>query len=283
MSAVFDAIRLLNTGFATAPEWILLKGGGFRRVKLPVTAVLLHHPDHGWGLFDTGYAPRSEAASRGWPYAIYRHVAPIHSSPEGTVLAQLDAAGLSANDVRWIVLSHFHADHVAGLADFPRSRLWATREAWAHASSLRGMAALRRALLPDLLPEALADRTTFLEAFNAAPVEGLGGAWNLFGDASTRLVPLPGHARGQLGMLARVRDSAGEREVLFAADATWLSAAIDQRRRPHAITRVFIDDFAALEGTLGRLHEFAATHPDVRIVPTHCPEAFARWRTDLGS
>jgi hypothetical protein len=84
-------------------------------------------------------------------------------------------------------------------------------------------------------------------------------------------------------MLARVRDAAGEHEVLFAADATWLSAAIRLRRPPHAITRVFIDDFAALERTLHRLHAFAAARPDVRIVPTHCPEALARWRDEVGA
>jgi glyoxylase-like metal-dependent hydrolase (beta-lactamase superfamily II) len=282
MSA-FDAVRLLNTGFATTHAWILQRGAGLRRVELPVTVALLHHPEHGWGLFDTGYAPRSREASRGWPYVIYHHVAPIHAAPGDTVAAQLDAAGFSAADVRWIVLSHFHADHVAGLRDFPHARLWASREGWEHARARRGVAALRRALLPELFPQDLAERATLLDAFDAPPVEALGGAWELFGDGSAALIPLPGHARGQLGMLARVRDDAGDREVLFAADAAWLSAAIRARGPPHAITRVFIDDFAALERTLHRLHAFADARPEVRIVPTHCPEALARWRDEVGA
>jgi glyoxylase-like metal-dependent hydrolase (beta-lactamase superfamily II) len=283
VTAAFDAVRLLNTGFATTREWILLRGAGLRRVQVPVTVALLHHPEHGWGLFDTGYAPRCHEASRGWPFAIYRHVAPIHAAPDDTVVAQLEAANLSAADVRWIVLSHFHADHVAGLADFPRARLWASRVGWEYARARRGIRALRRGLLPDLLPPELAERITLLDSLDVPLVENLGGAWELFGDGSARLVPLPGHVRGQLGMLARVHDAAGEREVLFAADATWLSTAIRERRPPHAITRVFIDDFGALERTLQRLHDFAAARPDVRIVPTHCPEALARWRQEVGS
>jgi len=279
----FDAVRLLNTGFATTHRWILLRGAGLRSLQVPVTVALLHHPEHGWGLFDTGYAPRSREASRGWPYGIYHHVAPIRAGPEDTVAAQLGDAGLSTADLRWIVLSHFHADHVAGLRDFPRARLWATREGWEYVRARRGVPAVRRGILPQLFPPDLAERATFLDDFDAPPVEGLGGAWEIFGDGSARLVPLPGHARGQLGMLAHVRDAAGEREVLFAADATWLSAAIRAQRPPHPVTRVFIDDFPALEHTLRRLHTFAAAHPEVRIVPTHCPEALARWRDEVGA
>jgi hypothetical protein len=37
-----------------------------------------------------------------------------------------------------------------------------------------------------------------------------------------------------------------------------------------------VDDPAAVGETLHGLHTFAAACPDVRIVPTHCPEAYTR-------
>jgi hypothetical protein len=64
--------------------------------------------------------------------------------------------------------------------------------------------------------------------------------------------------------------------VLLAADGAWLSRAIRERRPPHPITRLFVDDPAAVAVTIDRLHAFAQANPDVDVVPTHCPEAFAR-------
>ena len=86
------------------------------------------------------------------------------------------------------------------------------------------------------------------------------------------LVELPGHARGQMGLLARTLRG----RVLFAADSVWLSASYRERRPPHRMTHLFIDDPAAMRGTIDRLHDFAAANPDVTVIPSHCPEAFER-------
>jgi glyoxylase-like metal-dependent hydrolase (beta-lactamase superfamily II) len=83
---------------------------------------------------------------------------------------------------------------------------------------------------------------------------------------------LPGHARGQVGLLAHT----AERRILFAADGAWHSRSIRERRLPHPLTYLFVDDRRALRQTLGRLHTFARQYPDITIVPTHCPEAYAR-------
>jgi hypothetical protein len=45
---------------------------------------------------------------------------------------------------------------------------------------------------------------------------------------------------------------------------------------PHAFTDFFADDGHVARDTLSRLHRFHLARPDVEIVPTHCPEAYAR-------
>ena len=55
-----------------------------------------------------------------------------------------------------------------------------------------------------------------------------------------------------------------------------LTRSIRERRPPHRITHLFVDDPRAVSTTIERLHDFARARPDVRLVPSHCPEAFAR-------
>ena len=82
-----------------------------------------------------------------------------------------------------------------------------------------------------------------------------------------------GLLEGQLGLLAQTERG----PIFFVADSCWLSASYREDRPPHRVTHFFIDDAAAMRQTIGRLHRFAAAHADVALVPSHCPEAFARF------
>ena len=116
------------------------------------------------------------------------------------------------------------------------------------------------------------DEATLLDCFDGPPLPHLGPTYDVFGDGTLRLVPLPGHARGQIGLFAET--SRGR--FLFAADACYLTRSIAERRPPHRITNLFADDARAVRVTLDRLHAFHRACPDVTIVPTHCPDACAR-------
>ena len=57
---------LLDTGYCLASESTVIRGGRRRPIACHAPVALLHHPAHGWTLFDTGYAPRLlDAARRG--------------------------------------------------------------------------------------------------------------------------------------------------------------------------------------------------------------------------
>ena len=99
----------------------MLRGGQRRRFDCHALVALLCHPRHGWLLWDTGYAPRLLDATRHLPFALYRRATPLHLHPELAVAAQLGRWGLVPGEISRVVLSHFHADHIAGLRDFPRA------------------------------------------------------------------------------------------------------------------------------------------------------------------
>lgn len=258
--------EMLTTGYCLADESHILRGG--RRgvsVHCPARAALFEHPQ-GRILFDTGYAATHlfAAASR-FPYKLYLRATPVFTSPEESLAAQLDPNTITIDT---IIVSHFHADHIAGLKDFPHARFIASAEGLREVQGRRGFGALKRAFLPELLPTDFAERATLLERFTGPELAPFGPTHDLFGDGLLRLVHLPGHARGQLGLFAQT--STGT--VFLVADAAYCRQAIRENRPPHPITNLFTDNGSAVRETLAKLHTFAAAHPEVLLYPTHCTE-----------
>lgn len=263
---------ILDTGHCLAHEHILIQGGERRQVECHSIVALLGHPERGWLLWDAGYAPHMLAATQHFPYSLYRLITPLRLRPELAAAQQMGRYGLTPADIGAIVVSHYHADHLAGLSDFPAARFLSLPEAYASVAGRRGLAALRKGFLPTLLPADFARRLTTLDAFTGPPLPELGPTCDLYGDESLRLVRLPGHARGQIGLLANTRRG----RLFFVADSCWLERSIITQRPPARVADFIADDPAAVRRTIAHLHRFAAACPDVRIVPSHCPETFAR-------
>jgi glyoxylase-like metal-dependent hydrolase (beta-lactamase superfamily II) len=264
--------HILDSGYTSTIEGLIMRGGRLRRVECHSIVALLMHPEHGPILFDTGYAPRILRATRRFPNRLYCWITPLHVHAEGSVAFQLARWGLTAGDIRYVIISHFHADHIAGLRDFQRATFVATRSAYDDVARRRGLSALQRAFLPQLLPPDFAQRSRVLPAFTGESLPGLGPTHNLFGDDTVTLVDLPGHAHGQIGMLV----DTGEGRTLFAADGCWMMRQVREQRPPHPLTAIISDDMHAVRATISNLHTFSLAYPDVRIVPCHCPETFSR-------
>lgn len=259
-------LDLLDTGFCTARSSLIATGTGWAEVRCHAPAFLIRHAVRGAILFDTGYAPRLAEAFAQWPDRLYKYVTP---TTFGTpVVEGLQRFGVRASDVSMVIVSHLHADHVAGLRDFPQSRFVITRGALTLQQVSRGVDAVRRGIVQQLFPANFPQRSDVIDRFAHAALPHLGATHDLFGDGSIRLLPLPGHARGQLGALLRTQ--AGE--VLLCADGAWTSQAFRELRAPHLVTALMQDDMSSVRTTLRAIHDFALTHPGVTILPTHCPE-----------
>lgn len=263
--------HILDTGYCLAWEHHLIQGGQHRRIACHSIAALLCHPQHGWLLWDTGYAPHMLDATAHFPFSLYRRATPLCLDPTLSVKAQLKRWQLQAGDIQHVIISHFHADHIAGLHDFPEATFVASEAAYNDIASLQGLRALRRAFIPALLPDDFARRVTLLPPFTGPSLPALGATHDLFGDSSLLLVSLPGHARGQMGLLAHTRRG----RILFAADSCWLRRSIYEQRPPSRLTNLVVDDVRALRATINCLHDFTQACSDVITIPSHCPEAFA--------
>lgn len=268
-------IRFLKAGHCVHPEAMVLRGGGLSPVEFGSSVAVIEHPREGVILYDTGYSPIFHEATRAFPEKLYALTTPVTIDPETTAARQLARAGIRADEVRHVVISHFHADHVAALRDFPRARLWFMDEGWRALEGLGRLAGTRRGFLRALIPDDFAARARPLRAEDFRPADhGLGEfrhAADLFGDGSVLAVPLPGHMEGHLGLLVHAVDE----PYFLVGDAAWLSRSFRENRLPNPLTRLVIRDFPAYRHTLSSLHALSLERPQLRIVPCHCHEAFA--------
>jgi glyoxylase-like metal-dependent hydrolase (beta-lactamase superfamily II) len=267
---------VLDTGYCVASERVVIKGGRAQDFDCHAIVALFQHPQHGWILWDTGYAPRIFDATRLPPWRLQRITTPLRLDQARSVLEQLSDFGLSASDIRYVILSHFHADHIAGLRDFPEAELIASAEAYADVAPRKGMNAMIRGFIPALMPEDFRERARLLPPFHGPELAPFGASHDLFNDGSLRLVNLPGHAKGQLGLLVQSKQG----ELFFCADGAWLRESIRRQAPPASIASLIVDDAKEVALTISRLHQFSLLHPETVLIPSHCPEAFAEWVTD---
>jgi len=279
MNAVPIELTLFATGYCTHSERLTIRGGTTRSVKFPAGFALIRHPEFGPILFDTGYSERFFAETKRFPASLYARLTPVFFAPEQSASNQLRGLGIEPEAVKLIVLSHFHADHVGGLRDFPNAAFVYLREAYDAVKHRRGVSAVRAAFLPGLLPDDFEARAKPLDESRTVPLPDgypFARGIDVLGDGSLVAVDLPGHAAGQIGLLVRT----AAHDYLLCADAVWSSRAYRENRPPHPLATLIMASRRDYKTSFAKLVELHARHPRLRIIPSHCMDAWATYIRD---
>lgn len=258
-------VHYLNGGYCRHPLFSV-DGKSLRTVKFHSVFLAIHHPVHGWILCDTGYGGKFAEATHQWPFRLYRWVTPVTSSKSTT--QKLEDIGLKPKEISRIILTHFHADHIGGLMEFPDTEIVFHEHALAPLSALSPLAQVKAAFLPSLLPSNIRDRSSIVLSRDfSIRKEFPFRIFDLFGDNSLSLVELPGHAPGQVGLLY----AQDEKPTLYCADAYWRSEQIADGLDLPALTRDVQWDPNAYVSTIQQLRvlEACKTH---RLLSCHCQE-----------
>lgn len=172
------------------PAQIALYGDAAPRVPTPV--YLIEHPD-GLVVFDAGLNPEFA----GDPVAGYGAMAErlnMDFQQQHTIEAQLGDLGFALGDVTHVVASHLHFDHAGALRQFP------------HAVTFLGEGEMEYARDPErfcsswFLGDDFDDRHGI--QWRVLPTDH-----DIFGDGTLRILHLPGHTPGSLGLLAHAETS----------------------------------------------------------------------------
>jgi glyoxylase-like metal-dependent hydrolase (beta-lactamase superfamily II) len=242
-----------------------------------VCHVLLVETDNGLVLVDSGYG-LDDIADPARRVGLARHVVRPTFNPGETAAHQVHLLGFSREDVRHIVVTHFDADHIGGLSDFPHAQV--------HVTAAEAFAAT--------MSPSRAERTRYRSAQWAhgpkivehTPV---GETWRGFAAAKQLddiapgivLVSLPGHTRGH----ACVAVDAGRRWLLHAGDAFYHPGTIDGHSHVplalRAMESLIAFDLKQVRDNHARLAElYRRADPDLAIICAHDPTLYDAVRAD---
>ena len=265
-------LRLFSSGYTKGNARHIHKGAASEMLVFHAIWAIIEHPALGKVMLDTGYTQRFFEATRSFPGRLYRFATPVFVKEEEYAIHQLARMGLRPQDINHLVISHFHADHIGGLKDFPDIPVWCSRPALSHALSKTHWNGVFKGILPDLLPKDLQQRAKHPEDYAQAEKIGLFTAWK-WADGIW-FVSLPGHCRGQLGLYL---ENTQWGTVFLIVDASWSSQAYRERIYPPKLVSIFIDSYKQLTNTIDALHAFHLAHPEVKILPCHCQEVADRY------
>jgi len=183
---------------------------------MPVNAFLVEHPA-GLCLVDAGQSVAASVPGYLPRWHPFLRIARFELEAGDEVAAQLAGLGFRPEQVRWVVLTHLHTDHIGGLGPFASAEVIVSEVEWRRASGLRGAI---RGYVPKQWPATVEPRLVQLAG---PPLGPFRASLDLVGDGTLRLVPLPRHTPGQIGVLVG-EDGAG---ALVGGDVAHDRAELD--------------------------------------------------------
>lgn len=202
-----------------------------------VSCWLIKHGDD-WMLWDTGLPDALAETPEGSTQGVFTVTVPK------TLASQIEALGLSPDDVDIVAISHAHFDHTGNAPLFASAKLLIQKTEWDAA----------QAGFPGLNPEPLAP---WVDSDNLMTVQG---DHDVFGDGTVKTIFLPGHTPGHQGLLVNL-ENAGP--VILSGDQAHFAANWETRGVPD-----FNSDRADTLASFDKLEKLIA-NLDARLILQH--------------
>lgn len=211
---------------------------------LAVPCYLIQHRE-GWILWDTGLGDKIASKPNGETHFGGRFTV------RRTLASQLAELRLRPNDIRYVMLSHLHADHSGNIDLFPNATFLVASSdlTWA-----RGIPTP-----PGIIP-------SLISPLLHAHVDDSDDDRDIFGDGSVRILKAPGHTPGHRMLLVKLRES-GPMLVtgdLYHTRENYEKGLVPGENTDRADTLASFNRFAGIK-----------RNNQARVIVQHSPEDFA--------
>jgi N-acyl homoserine lactone hydrolase len=230
--------------------------------SMTASALLVRHPK-GDVLIDAGNSSHFNAEVSQFPFweRLIMIAIPGRLRPRTPLPDALRAVDESLQQLRLLIPSHIHLDHIGGYEDLPKIPVLLDTEEmnFSHDRSAQKTGAVIRqqaAMLQD-------GRVRGLQ-FSDEPYEVFTKSFDLYGDGSIVVVPLPGHTPGSVGVFLNLDP---DHRVFYLGDAALQASEIRKRiKKPFFIQDV---DPVRAADQVQKLNELLTMNPHLEMIAAH--------------
>ncbi len=273
-------LTFFSSGYCTANQKIVNPTKGSKHIKFYAVWSLLNIPDIGYVIFDTGYSRQFFNATKTFPDKLYRWATPVFLRKQQSAKSILATQGIEAKEIKYVFISHFHADHIAGLNDFGDATYLCSKNAYLEVQEKNGFKAVKKGILKKLLPVDFDKRVNLIENFCEHQYTDPFNIQHFVPFKNCpefELISIEGHAKGQIGFIVKNESQ----HIVYATDASWDKEAFDANINPFFVVKLFIDSWRELLATQDKLRNYLNHYPEAKIVFTHCPQTLALLKNEL--
>ncbi|HMK65066.1 MAG TPA: N-acyl homoserine lactonase family protein [Thermodesulfobacteriota bacterium] len=231
-------------------------------IIVPIHGYLIDHPKAGLILVDTGIN-WEQAHDHGRYYKGITHFVLDDDeyllTREQELPEQVARSGYRCEDIRTVILTHLHEDHVGGLRYVPEARVVIAQKEW-EALNMRAFG-----FIPIIYrPSIAAVKEWESVSFTSGPFHSFDTSQDLLGDGTIILLPTPGHDPGHMCVLLQMDGY----EILITGDIlyTLRHLAVDE-------VRAVLFGGKSLEqqqiDSIRRIRRLDKALPELVIVPGH--------------
>jgi len=208
---------------------------------MPVTCFLIQHGTD-WMLWDAGLGDEIAKSPEG------EIKVGLHFRVPKTLASQLAELGLKPDDIKYVGLSHLHADHSGNARLFPNATFLVSPAELAWASQVP-------------TPEGvLADR---VQAVRSSKVKPTTGNFDVFGDQTVQIISTPGHTPGHQSLMLMLKNTG---TVFLTGDVAHFQVNYDKSLVPLGNT-----SRAETIASIARIHGLAK-HYGAKVVIQHASD-----------
>ncbi|MFC5631292.1 MULTISPECIES: MBL fold metallo-hydrolase [Streptococcus] len=253
MLTTIESIEYFACGYCTNQKQRLFKGVPKETIHFPAGVFLIKHREHGYILYDTGYAP--EIMSPNLKYWIYRLPNPITMTPSQAISVQLNQRGISPQSINYLILSHLHPDHIGQVKDFPNAKIIMTKTCFEDYQKKYLQALVFKEFLPDDFEKRVITIENYQDNKNFPHLP----SYDFFGDQSILFTELSGHAAGQCCLFFP------EKSLFLAADVAWGVPLIPLTKQMRLIPRLLQNNIDQYQNSIQVLEQLQNAGIDIIV------------------